>query len=146
MIEKELKKQCETNKDSLVLKRKLEEAKVVSSCFEVKELKNLLEDNGHDYKPFVRELIKDIMNSKKAMELVNSLAEEKRKSKADEDKQGQKRLKNVKTYMKMQNKHCKEVNSITDKENIGQNENFEKDDYQFDMNDSNRIQFKPSYK
>ena len=48
--------------------------------------------------------------------------------------------------MAAQKRLNKEVNTITNDDNEGQNEKIEKDDYQIDMADPNRIQFKSAIK
>ena len=116
-----------------LLKKKYEEAKVVTSAFEAGDMKELLESNGHDYKPFVKVTLEKITQSKKAVKMINTRAKEKKKKIKDELEREQAREKKVGAYMKAHGRFGKEVNSLADEDIEGQNETFKKEDYQFDM-------------
>jgi hypothetical protein len=62
-----LKKESEADDKDEALKLRYEESKVVTSCFALKDLKTLLENNGHDWVPFARDQMREIVNCKKAL-------------------------------------------------------------------------------
>ena len=81
-----MKKESEADDKDEALKLRYAESKVVSSCFALIDLKILLETNGHEWRPFCKDHVREVKNCEKALKLVIDRAEENNKKKQDEEK------------------------------------------------------------
>jgi hypothetical protein len=101
------------------LQWQIAEAEMVLKTFEVRDLKHLLEENGHDPMPFVNPYIDEFMKYQAAIDLVMDQVKENEDEKKVESEISEKVQKEIRRYNKAMNRTQIEVNRMSDENNKG---------------------------
>lgn len=140
-----LKKELQTAKNKEDLKKEIIEMKMVIKTFSVRDLKHLLEENGHASLPFIENYIKTFRNHPAAMQLIMDQVTENEIMADNQLKRKEKLVRQVQSYQIALQKCKDDVNRMRDEDNKGQYEDFKSQDYRFNRANMNQVEFKPKY-